>query len=115
GRLLLALDAEQRTGPRGPEVRVRLASAIEPEWLLDLFPERLTDEDRLVFSEDSGRVERLTPLAYGAVTLEEPRTPAEASEPVEAILADALRSRGRAGVVDTSPLEAPRPPPGLSH
>ena len=52
--LLLALDAEQRTGPRGPEVRVRVASAIEPEWLLDLFPEQLTDEDRLVFSEDGG-------------------------------------------------------------
>jgi ATP-dependent helicase HrpB len=106
--LLLALDAEQRTGPRGPEVRVRLASAIEPEWLLELFPERLTDEDRLVFSEDSGRVERLTRLAYGAVNLEERRTPAEPSEEAEAILADALRSRGLAAVVDTDRLGALR-------
>jgi len=106
--LLLTLDAEQRTGPRGPEVRVRVASAIEPEWLLELFPERLTDEDRLVFFEDSGRVERLTRLAYGAVTLEERRIPAEASEEVEALLADALRSRGLAGVVDTDRLEALR-------
>ena len=106
--LLLALDAEQRTGPRGPEVRVRIASAIEPEWLLELFPERLTDEDRLVFSEDGGRVERLTRLAYGAVTLEERRIPAEASEQAEAVLADALRSRGLAGVVDTDRLEAVR-------
>jgi ATP-dependent helicase HrpB len=106
--LLLALDAEQRTGPRGPEVRVRVASAIEPEWLLDLFPEQLTDEDRLVFSEESGRVERLTRLAYGAVTLEERRTPAEASEATEEILAEALRSRGLAAVVDTGRLEALR-------
>ncbi len=106
--LLLALDAEQRTGPRGPEVRVRIASAIEPEWLLDLFPERLTDEDRLVFSEEGGRVERLTRLAYGAVTLEERRIPAEPSEQAEAVLADALRSRGFAGVVDTDRLEAVR-------
>src|SRR6185503_19075075 len=102
--LLLALDAEQRTGPRGQEVRVRLASAIEPEWLLELFPDRITDEDRLVFSEDSGRVERLTRLAYGAVSLEERRIPAEPSEQVEALLADALRSRGLAGVGAT-----PRP------
>jgi len=106
--LLLALDAEQRNGPRGPEVRVRLASAIEPEWLLDLFPERLTDEDRLIFSEDSGRVERLTRLAYGAVTLEERRIPAEASEEAGAILAEAVRSRGLAAVVDTDRLEALR-------
>jgi ATP-dependent helicase HrpB len=106
--LLLALDAEQRTGPRGPEVRVRVASAIEPEWLLELFPERLTDEDRRVFSEETGRVERLTRLAYGAVTLEERRTPAEASEETEAILAEAIRSRGLAGVVDTDRLDALR-------
>ena len=51
--LLLALDAEQRTGPRGPEVRVRVASAVEPEWLLDLFPERLTD----AFADDIARAE----------------------------------------------------------
>ncbi|HET9155809.1 MAG TPA: ATP-dependent helicase C-terminal domain-containing protein [Myxococcaceae bacterium] len=106
--LLLALDAEQRTGPRGPEVRVRVASAIEPEWLLDLFPERLTDEDRLAFFEDSERVERLTRLAYGAVTLEERRIPAEPSEQVEALLADALRSRGLATVVDSDRLDALR-------
>jgi len=106
--LLLALDAEQRTGPRGPEVRVRVASAIEPEWLLDLFPERLTDEDRLAFFEDSERVERLTRLAYGAVTLEERRVPAEPSEQVEALLADALRSRGLAAVVDSDRLDALR-------
>jgi len=106
--LLLALDAEQRTGPRGPEVRVRVASAIEPEWLLELFPDRLTDEDRLVFSEESGRVERLTRLAYGAVTLEERRTPAEPSEQVEAVLAEAIRARGLGAVVDTGKLDALR-------
>ncbi|HZJ55345.1 MAG TPA: ATP-dependent helicase HrpB [Myxococcaceae bacterium] len=106
--LLLALDAEQRTGPRGPEVRVRVASAIEPEWLLELFPEQLTDEDRLVFSEESGRVERLTRLGYGAVTLEERRTPAEPSEATEAVLADALRSRGLAAAIDTARLDALR-------
>ena len=103
--LLLALDAEQRTGPRGPEVRVRVASAIEPEWLLDLFPGRLTDEDRLAFNEESGRVERLTRLAYGAVTLEERRVPAEPSAEAEAVLAEAIRARGLATAVDTARLE----------
>ena len=113
--LLLALDAEQRTGPRGPEVRVRVASALEAEWLLDLFPERLTDEDRLVFSEDSGRVERLTRLGYGAVTLEERRTPAEPSEQVEAVLAEAIRARGLGNAVDTERLDALRARLGLAR
>ena len=92
--LLLALDAEQRTGPRGPEVRVRVASAIEPEWILELFPDRLTDEDRLELNEETGRVERWTRLAYGAVTLEERRQPAEPSPETEAVLAQALAARG---------------------
>ncbi|HET6982629.1 MAG TPA: ATP-dependent helicase HrpB, partial [Myxococcaceae bacterium] len=106
--LLLALDAEQRTGPRGPEVRVRVASAVEPEWLLELFPERLTDEDRLVFNEESGRVERLTRLAYGAVALEERRIPAEPSAETEAVLAEAIRARGLGTAVDTTGLETLR-------
>ncbi len=106
--LLLALDAEQRTGPRGPEVRVRVASAIEPEWLLDLFPEQLTDEDRLLFAEDSERVERLTRLSYGAVTLEERRTPAEPSEAAETLLAEAIRARQIGTVIDIGPLDALR-------
>jgi len=92
--LLLALDAEQRQGPRGAEVRVRVASALEPEWLLELFPDHLTDEERLELNEETGRVERWTRLAYGAVTLEERRQPAEPSPEVEAVLAEALAARG---------------------
>jgi ATP-dependent helicase HrpB len=106
--LLLALDAEQRTGPRGPEVRVRVASALDPEWLLELFPDRLTDEDRLVFNDESGRVERLTRLAYGAVALEERRIPAEPSPEAEAVLAEAIRARGLGTAVDTTRLETLR-------
>jgi ATP-dependent helicase HrpB len=64
--LLLALDAEQRQGPRGPEVRVRVASAIEPEWL-DLFPSG--SPTRTGWSSPRVRpVERINRLAYGAVT-----------------------------------------------
>jgi len=102
--LLVALEAEQRTGPRGPEVRVRMASEVEPEWLLELFPERLSDEDRLVFSEEAGRVERLTRLGYGAVSLEERRTVAERSEAAEALLAGVLRARGVETVTDAERL-----------
>src|SRR5690606_34402497 len=43
--LLIAVDAEERQGTRG--VRIRLASEIEPEWLLELFPDALEEEDAL--------------------------------------------------------------------
>jgi ATP-dependent helicase HrpB len=102
--LLLALDAEERRSARGTEVRVRMASAIAPEWLLDLFPERLRDEDRLLFNEESGRVERLTRLSYGALALEERRVPAEPSEAAEAVLAEALRGQGLDSVADREAL-----------
>ncbi len=85
-----------------------MASAIEPEWLLELFPERLVDEDWLVFSDDAGRVERLTRLAYGAVTLEERRMPAEPSDAVEAVLAEAIRARGLGNVIDAARLDTLR-------
>jgi ATP-dependent helicase HrpB len=106
--LLLALDAEQRQGPRGAEVRVRMASALEPEWLLELFPDRLTDEDRLELNEETGRVERWTRLAYGAVTLEERRQPAEPSPEVEALLAQALAARGGQALGDPARLASLR-------
>jgi ATP-dependent helicase HrpB len=106
--LLLALDAEERRSARGTEVRVRMASAIEPEWLLDLFPERLRDEDRLLFNEESERVERLTRLTYGALALEERRMPAEVSEASEAVLAEALRARGVESLVGRDALASLR-------
>ena len=106
--LLLALDAEERRSARGTEVRVRVASAIEPEWLLDLFPERLRDEDGLVFNEESERVERLSRLAYGALTLEEHRVPTEPSEAAEAVLAEAIRARGLDSLVGQEVLSALR-------
>jgi ATP-dependent helicase HrpB len=57
--LLLALDAEQRQGPRGSEVRVRVASAIEPEWLWGCSPTGSPTKTGSA-SEETGRVERCT-------------------------------------------------------
>ncbi|MBC8072299.1 MAG: ATP-dependent helicase HrpB, partial [Deltaproteobacteria bacterium] len=53
-KLLVALTAEQRReGTGGARVRVRSAARIEPEWLLELDPDRL--EERSVASFDAER------------------------------------------------------------
>lgn len=89
-QLLLAIDVEER--PMGAEVR--LASAIDAEWLLDLFPERLSESESLELNAEKGRVERSSRLAYGSVILDESRRLAEPSPEVAALLARAALAPG---------------------
>jgi ATP-dependent helicase HrpB len=89
--LMVAVDAEERPG-RG--AMVRLASAVEPEWLLDLYPDALEELDALQWNAESRRVERITRLAYGNLMLEETRTPAPPSEQAARVLVEAALAAG---------------------
>lgn len=89
--LMVAVDAEERPG-RGAVVR--LASAVEPEWLLDLYPDALEEVDALQWNADSRRVERITRLAYGNLVLEETRAPAPPSEETAKVLVEAALAAG---------------------
>ena len=98
---LVAVDAEERTaarggikGARGGIVEVRLGSTIEPEWLLDLYPERIEEVDRRAFDPGTERVERTTGLRYGALMLDETVAPAPLDEETSRLLADAVLARG---------------------
>src|SRR5437868_9892697 len=88
--LLVAIDVEER---RGRGRLVRLASAIEPEWLLDLFPDELRETVDVVWDEERGRATVLSRLEYGALVLEERRRPPNESERgrAEALLAEHVR------------------------
>lgn len=91
GELLLVLEAEAR----GAQVLIRRASRIEPEWLLEAFPERLKETSELAFQPTTGKVERRSSLWYDAVCLETLRRPAQAGEPgVAALLVEALAEQG---------------------
>ncbi len=83
--LLLALDADAK----GNSVSIRLASALEPEWLLEAFPDRLREEDAFDFNEAKGRVERASGLWYGEACLDATRKAAEpGDEAAAAMLAE---------------------------
>jgi len=98
---LVAVDAEERSharaggkGPRGGVVEVRLGSTIEPEWLLDLFPDRIEEVDQRAFDEKTLRVERKTGLRYGTLMLDETVAPAPLDDETARMLADAVLARG---------------------
>jgi ATP-dependent helicase HrpB len=103
--LLVALDAEVRSGPRGPETRVRVASEVREEWLLELFPERLRDAEALVWNPSQSRVDLLGQLLYGELVLDESRKPAPPSAAASAVLAEELRRTELAGLLDAEAVD----------
>ena len=68
---LVAVDIEERR-ERGLPL-VRLASAIEPGWLVDLFPERVTERSGVTWNRKAERVEAASALLYAGLVLEENR------------------------------------------
>jgi ATP-dependent helicase HrpB len=89
--LLLAIDVEERSGRSGAtEGVVRVASAIRSEWLLELYADKISLSDEMLWNADYERVENLSRLAYGAVVLEESRSAARASPESSAALASAV-------------------------
>jgi len=71
--LLVAVEAEERRGGGRSRVLVRVASAVEPEWLLDLHPDSLREETQLSWEPSRERVEVLSRLLYDQLVLEETR------------------------------------------
>ncbi len=102
--LLVAVDAEERPGTRGG-VLVRVASKVEPEWLLGLDSGALQEIDELRFEPSSQRVERVTQLSYGNLVLEETRAPAPPSDEVSRVLVEAAWGLGPSAFVDAEALE----------
>lgn len=98
---LVAVDAEQRRG----RVVIRQASAIEPDWLLDHFPDRVVEESRVELNQDHERIEVVETLRYGAVILDETRRLDLRGPAVSRALADAVRDVGPGAVWDLEPVE----------
>lgn len=107
---LVAVEAEQ--SPEGRKTLVRIASAIEPEWLLER--EEVQEEDELVWNEERGRVERQERIRYGSLVLHESRSIPPPSAEVSALLArEALRTWDR--LVDAEAFRATRARLALAH
>lgn len=92
---VVALSADRAQGRRGQAI-VRIASRIEPDWLLDLYPDRLELEESLSIEGPNERVERTSRLRYGRLVLDESRARAEPGPAVAELLSKAARAKGLA-------------------
>jgi ATP-dependent helicase HrpB len=109
--LLVAVDAEERRGDRPrpgqsrAEARVRVASAVTQELLLDLAPDALRYETVVTWNGQAERVEAMERLVYQDLVLEETRAarpdPAlVAARLAEEALACGVRSFAPEGALD---------------
>jgi ATP-dependent helicase HrpB len=87
---LVAVDAEEQKG----RVQVRLGSAIEPEWLIDLFPGMVREVRQTVWNAQAERVEATERMTYDGLVLFESNTSDARGVEVARVLADAARARG---------------------
>jgi ATP-dependent helicase HrpB len=100
---LVAVDIEERS-ERGLPL-VRLASGIEPEWLLDLFPERVTERRGLEWNRAAERVEETSALLYDKLVIQESRGVPRDSEGAAEMLAARALDAGIARFCDAAELE----------
>jgi ATP-dependent helicase HrpB len=101
--LMIAVEAEDRKDRPAPIVR--LASAIEPEWLIDLFPERVGEVSKIEWNRATERVECLSALMYGEIAIEESRREASGEAAAELLAAKAVEA-GLERFVDGDELRA---------
>lgn len=100
---LIALDVEDRTEKAQP--LVRLAARLEPEWLIDQFPEHLREEDSIEWNKQTERVEAVSRLRYDDLVLEESQAAPEA-EAAARMLAERACDAGLERFFDRAQLDA---------
>jgi ATP-dependent helicase HrpB len=75
-------------------VLVRLASAIEPEWLLDLYPDDVREAREVVWNAAAGRVDARDAMTWGNLVLHASENADAPPADVARVLATAALERG---------------------
>jgi ATP-dependent helicase HrpB len=100
---LVAIDVEDRRELSAPIVR--LASAIKPDWLLDLFPDRIRETRELVWNRQAERVESVNRMLYDSVTIDESRSGTVDPHESAAVLAEHAIEAGLHRFADPEPID----------
>ena len=99
---LVALDIEDRSEHALP--LVRLFAPIEPEWLIDLFPDRVREQSAVEWNRAGERVEAVSSLLYDQLVIQETRSGVPDPEPAAALLATRAIESGIERFVDPDEL-----------
>ncbi len=99
------LLADRKSWKRSHTIIVRLASAIEPDWLLDLFADALRETTEAQWNAQAERVELIQRLVYDQLVLDEKRSDEADSEEVTRCLAEAALAAGWQTFTDKDEVE----------
>lgn len=88
---LVAVEAEET---RGRGRLIRLASAIDPAWLIDLFPERITETREARFDPQREQVEVALEMHFDGLVLASHPETGRAGEEAAGVLAEAALAAG---------------------
>ena len=110
-QFLVAVEAEDRRAQRAPQKMplVRIASGIEPEWLLDLFPERIRETAQTEWNRAAERVEAVSALMFDQIAIESHRAePRGRPDPqaAAALLMEKALEAGLARFADPAEIDA---------
>ncbi len=100
---LVAVDIEDRSEHAMP--LVRLFCAIEPAWLVDLFPERVQERAGVEWNRTAERVDAVSALLYENLVIEETRSGSPDPEQAAALLAERALEAGIERFIDRQEFE----------
>ncbi|MEP7365393.1 MAG: ATP-dependent helicase HrpB [Acidobacteriota bacterium] len=98
GSLVVALDMEERKDRAEPILR--LYAPIEPDWLIDIFADRIEERDTVEWHRTGERVEAVSAMLYDGIVLQETRGRAAHPEQAAALLAARALESGPHRFVD---------------
>lgn len=104
GEFLVAIDIEESRDR--PLPLLRLACSIEPEWLIDLFADRVLDRRGVEWNRQAERVESVNALVYDELTIEETRGGAIDDEAAAKLLAAKAAEAGLARFTNPDDIDA---------
>jgi ATP-dependent helicase HrpB len=100
---MVAVDAEDRKDKPLPVVR--MTARIEPEWLIDLFPDHVREQSSVVWNRASERVEAVSTLLYDELVIQESRGAAPDPQAAADLLAQKAAEAGIDRFIDREKLD----------
>ncbi len=100
---MVAVDAEDRK--EKPLPLIRMTARIEPEWLIDLFPDRVKDQASVVWNHAAERADAVSALLYDELVIQESRGAMPDAQAAAELLAEKALEAGIERFVDMKALD----------
>jgi ATP-dependent helicase HrpB len=101
---MVAVDAEDRKDK--PLPLIRMTARIEPEWLIDLFPESVVERSGVEWNRAGERVEAVSALLYDELVIQESRGALPDADAAAELLAQKAMEAGIGRFFDEEALDA---------